>query len=71
MASSHKFLYWRTRTTILQSNGKLFAKNIMAILNSVKVCCFYFHCCCYFCYYRPERKAGTASPSLELQVREE
>jgi len=27
---------WRTRTTILQSNGKQFAKNIMAILNSVK-----------------------------------
>jgi len=27
---------WRTRTTILQSNGKQFAKNIIAILNSVK-----------------------------------
>ena len=27
---------WRTRTTILQSNGKVFAKNIMAILSSVK-----------------------------------
>lgn len=27
---------WRTRTTILQSNGKQFAKNILAILNSVK-----------------------------------
>jgi len=27
---------WRTRTTILQSNGKQFAKNIMAILTSVK-----------------------------------
>ena len=28
---------WRTRTTILQSNGKQFAKNIFAILTSVKV----------------------------------
>jgi len=28
---------WRTRTTILQSNGKQFAKNILAILNSVKM----------------------------------
>jgi len=27
---------WRTRTTILQSNGKQFAKNILAILGSVK-----------------------------------
>ena len=27
---------WRTRTTILQSNGKQFSKNILAILNSVK-----------------------------------
>jgi len=27
---------WRTRTTILQSNGKQFAKNIFAILTSVK-----------------------------------
>jgi len=27
---------WRTRTTILQSNGKQFAKNILAILSSVK-----------------------------------
>jgi parafibromin len=27
---------WRTRTTILQSNGKVFAKNILAILQSIK-----------------------------------
>ena len=27
---------WRTRTTILQSNGKLFNKNVFAILSSVK-----------------------------------
>ncbi|XP_050077483.1 parafibromin [Anopheles maculipalpis] len=27
---------WRTRTTILQSNGKIFAKNIFAILQSIK-----------------------------------
>ena len=27
---------WRTRTTILQSNGKQFAKGILAILQSVK-----------------------------------
>merc|ERR1719158_962356 len=27
---------WRTRTTILQSNGKQFSKNILAILTSVK-----------------------------------
>ena len=27
---------WRTRSTILQSNGKMFAKNILAILTSVK-----------------------------------
>lgn len=27
---------WRTRTTILQSNGKTFAKNILAILQSIK-----------------------------------
>jgi parafibromin len=27
---------WRTRTTILQSNGKIFAKNVLAILNSVR-----------------------------------
>jgi len=27
---------WRTRTTILQSTGKQFAKNIFAILQSVK-----------------------------------
>ncbi|CAH0394551.1 unnamed protein product [Bemisia tabaci] len=27
---------WRTRTTILQSTGKMFAKNILAILQSVK-----------------------------------
>jgi len=27
---------WRTRVTILQSNGKIFSKNVMAILNSVK-----------------------------------
>jgi len=27
---------WRTRTTILQSNGKQFAKSIFAILQSVK-----------------------------------
>lgn len=27
---------WRTRSTILQSNGKQFSKNILAILNSVK-----------------------------------
>jgi len=27
---------WRTRTTILQSNGKQFAKNVLAILASVK-----------------------------------
>lgn len=28
---------WRTRTSILQSTGKMFAKNIMAILQSVKL----------------------------------
>ncbi|KAL7298159.1 parafibromin [Trichogramma pretiosum] len=28
---------WRTRTTILQSSGKTFAKDIMAILQSIKV----------------------------------
>ena len=28
---------WRTRSSILQSTGKHFAKNIMAILNSVKM----------------------------------
>ncbi|KAI4459288.1 cdc73 domain protein [Holotrichia oblita] len=27
---------WRTRTTILQSNGKNFAKNILALLHSIK-----------------------------------
>ena len=27
---------WRTRTTILQSTGKIFAKNIMAILQGIK-----------------------------------
>ncbi|KAJ1520944.1 hypothetical protein ONE63_004021 [Megalurothrips usitatus] len=27
---------WRTRTTILQSTGKIFAKNILAILQSIK-----------------------------------
>ncbi|KAB0793360.1 hypothetical protein PPYR_12980 [Photinus pyralis] len=27
---------WRTRTTILQSNGKMFAKNILAMLHSIK-----------------------------------
>lgn len=27
---------WRTRTTILQSSGKIFAKNILAILQSIK-----------------------------------
>ncbi|EEZ97432.2 parafibromin [Tribolium castaneum] len=27
---------WRTRTTILQSNGKTFAKNILAMLHSIK-----------------------------------
>ena len=27
---------WRTRTTILQSNGKIFAKNVLAILNGVR-----------------------------------
>ncbi|GLV44035.1 hyrax [Carabus blaptoides fortunei] len=27
---------WRTRTTILQSSGKIFAKNILAILHSIK-----------------------------------
>ena len=27
---------WRTRTTILQSNGKVFTKNVMAILASVR-----------------------------------
>lgn len=27
---------WRTRTTILQSNGKIFAKNVLAILTSVR-----------------------------------
>lgn len=27
---------WRTRTTILQSNGKIFAKNILAILQGIK-----------------------------------
>lgn len=27
---------WRTRTTILQSSGKNFAKNILAMLQSIK-----------------------------------
>lgn len=27
---------WRTRTTILQSSGKMFAKNILALLQSIK-----------------------------------
>lgn len=27
---------WRTRTTILQSSGKMFAKNILAILHGIK-----------------------------------
>lgn len=27
---------WRTRTTILQSGGKMFAKNILALLQSIK-----------------------------------
>ncbi|KAG4071525.1 hypothetical protein HA402_011679 [Bradysia odoriphaga] len=43
---------WRTRTSILQSTGKMFAKNIMAILQSVK--------------NREEGKARPVQPQIRL-----
>lgn len=43
---------WRTRTSILQSTGKMFAKNIMAILQSVKL--------------REEGKARPIQPQIRL-----
>lgn len=43
---------WRTRTSILQSTGKMFAKNIMAILQSVKL--------------REEGKARPLQPQIRL-----
>lgn len=43
---------WRTRTSILQSTGKMFAKNIMAILQSVK--------------NREEGKARPVQPQVRL-----
>lgn len=43
---------WRTRTTILQSNGKIFSKNILAILQGIK--------------NREEGRARPAPPPIRL-----